>query len=569
MSKIRISLIIIFSLITLNLWAQGDGSLEYAVNSLKGSEQLTFIENRYRQLWAGNDPKTQCEVIDLYVDRADKQKNHTLGATARMLKIDLYRNYNMSDSLDSELRRGLQFMKSHDMWNYYYVSWAVAIQHYVGQGKINKALYHTMKMYNEASVEKSKYGLSISAFLIATIYHHTGHDELAESYVRLAMQDLHEDRSSSMLLYTDMMMSDILCGLEKYEEQLLHCVRWKYKLDQYNLWCAKNDKPTNLNTHYIYCYASHAMALIKSGRVALASIYVELAKGYVVGQNDKVQSHILHVESIYNESIGNSQKALALSDSNILILRSKNDPQALFVQMKERAEMMAQCGRKDQAVDLYRELLIHKDSLSNLDYSSIMEEFNINYIAQRLNRRVQPTYQYSIIITLLSLFLLATIFLYLYYLKRLKERNQILYQQNIDLQLNRDKVSVIPSQDINQASEPAKAWMSDMFAKVEDLMYNEKLYADPNLSRKLLAQKLRTNVVYLSDTIKYFTHGMTIGEYITDIRLKVAADLLINNKDMNINDIVYACGYVSRTTMFRQFRERYAMSPREYRASAN
>lgn len=215
------------------------------------------------------------------------------------------------------------------------------------------------------------------------------------------------------------------------------------------------------------------------------------------------------------------------------------------------------------------ELTQCSDSLGGSNWPIMINQFNAHHPRANSDTHQRSVVGYVIAITVLSLLLLLSCLLCYIYSKRLRDENRILYVQNQELQIDRQGPLPGIQTKVNQTDVPANVWMGELFANLENLMCNEKLYADPNLSRKLLAEKLRTNIVYLSHAVRHFTNGMTIGEYITNIRLKVVADLLINHKEMNINDIAYACGYSSRTTMFRQFRERYAMSPSEYRASAN
>ncbi len=57
--------------------------------------------------------------------------------------------------------------------------------------------------------------------------------------------------------------------------------------------------------------------------------------------------------------------------------------------------------------------------------------------------------------------------------------------------------------------------------------------------------------------------GQTPHDFIRNIRLKQAANLL-TTQNMNITEVMYACGFnnpASFSTIFKKF---YGMSPREY-----
>jgi AraC-like DNA-binding protein len=57
-------------------------------------------------------------------------------------------------------------------------------------------------------------------------------------------------------------------------------------------------------------------------------------------------------------------------------------------------------------------------------------------------------------------------------------------------------------------------------------------------------------------------------EYIHAIQLEEAKQMLENHHELNIETIAEGCGFNSRITFYRLFRERYQMSPRDYRKMA-
>ncbi len=83
-----------------------------------------------------------------------------------------------------------------------------------------------------------------------------------------------------------------------------------------------------------------------------------------------------------------------------------------------------------------------------------------------------------------------------------------------------------------------------------------------NLSVDSIAQEVGISRVHLHRKMKELT-GQTPHDFIRNIRLKQAANLL-SHGDMNVTEVMYACGFgnaASFSTMFKKF---YGMSPREY-----
>ena len=58
--------------------------------------------------------------------------------------------------------------------------------------------------------------------------------------------------------------------------------------------------------------------------------------------------------------------------------------------------------------------------------------------------------------------------------------------------------------------------------------------------------------------------GMTPGEFIKNIRLKEAANLLATTR-INVTEIFYRTGFNNQSYFFREFRKRYNCAPNEFR----
>lgn len=61
-------------------------------------------------------------------------------------------------------------------------------------------------------------------------------------------------------------------------------------------------------------------------------------------------------------------------------------------------------------------------------------------------------------------------------------------------------------------------------------------------------------------------YNKTVTEYIRHARLEVARDL-INTTEMNISEVVYSIGFTSRSYFSKIFKEKYGISPSEFKSS--
>lgn len=90
-------------------------------------------------------------------------------------------------------------------------------------------------------------------------------------------------------------------------------------------------------------------------------------------------------------------------------------------------------------------------------------------------------------------------------------------------------------------------------------------YKDGMLSS--LAEELHLDLYWLSRTIKKLT-GKTYTELVQTKRLNQVA-FLLNNTNMPISDVGYAVGYNNLSYFYRIFKNRYGISPKQYRKIEN
>lgn len=93
------------------------------------------------------------------------------------------------------------------------------------------------------------------------------------------------------------------------------------------------------------------------------------------------------------------------------------------------------------------------------------------------------------------------------------------------------------------------------------LNYIDTHYKSANLTK--IAGDLKQSVSVLSKMIKQRT-GYTFQELLQQKRFEKASSWLIET-DLSIEEIVIAVGYENQSYFYRQFKERYGMTPREYR----
>ena len=84
-----------------------------------------------------------------------------------------------------------------------------------------------------------------------------------------------------------------------------------------------------------------------------------------------------------------------------------------------------------------------------------------------------------------------------------------------------------------------------------------------DLSIELLCNKLNITHQQIYRKLKALT-GQTVNEFIRTVRMKRAAQMLINS-DLNVSEIMYSVGFSNRSYFSKCFVEEFNMTPKEYR----
>lgn len=97
-----------------------------------------------------------------------------------------------------------------------------------------------------------------------------------------------------------------------------------------------------------------------------------------------------------------------------------------------------------------------------------------------------------------------------------------------------------------------------------DLLYYIYSHIDTDINMDELAHQFNISKFYMHKVFKEM-FGINIYERIKSIRLQKAATLLITNKYSTITEIASLCGYSSQTSFIRVFKERFHITPTEWR----
>jgi len=91
----------------------------------------------------------------------------------------------------------------------------------------------------------------------------------------------------------------------------------------------------------------------------------------------------------------------------------------------------------------------------------------------------------------------------------------------------------------------------------------ERDYGDIQLYRVSIADQIGVSPDYLSRIFTKAT-GKSINKYIADVRMN-QAEIMLRNPSISIYDILVHCGYNSESWFYKQFKQKYGVTPLEFR----
>ena len=155
------------------------------------------------------------------------------------------------------------------------------------------------------------------------------------------------------------------------------------------------------------------------------------------------------------------------------------------------------------------------------------------------------------------------------------ERELVLIQQLIEAKKSTKPLTELLNSYVKtlllSLANSSRHMLKEKHTKISDKENNLqnflKIYISHNFERldsiDEVADYFGYNKIYLSQFFKE-KYGVTIKQYIMNLRLEKAKDLLLATT-LQINEIAKVCGYEDEKYFSRIFRKRYGVSPRDFR----
>ncbi|WP_302773595.1 helix-turn-helix domain-containing protein [Parabacteroides johnsonii] len=341
-------------------------------------------------------------------------------------------------------------------------------------------------------------------------------------------------------------------------------------------------------------YAQRALILSRLGRMQEAdeAYRAWLTIGDTYSKDDYLIIPYLMDRKLYD-------KVIEMNKAHEDFLYTHNDTVTYHMRTIKRSLGDAYEKKKEykEAAKYFKDLAILIDSLkvreqksSALELAKIYETHEKDMQIKEQKAKLEE--QHIILVAILGVLFLAGLAFYLVirHLRAIKRKNRFLARQ-IDSQLayreELHKANEEIKQLLKQQHEPSlpiasgkqtqsrekeedygdirtSAEDKKLFEELDRLVEEDKLFLDPNISRELLLNQLHISKNTFAQLIQAYS-GTNFSGYINNKRLDYSIHLLKDYKRYTIEAVATDSGFSNVRSFYRIFREKYGMTPSEYR----
>lgn len=337
---------------------------------------------------------------------------------------------------------------------------------------------------------------------------------------------------------------------------------------------------------YSSLYAAFANIYALDGKLGKAKQYYE--KYLQTNYSSTSEGRGMRIDYLLNT--GQYQEALLYIKKDKQDLIAAGDTMSNdYTHYTLRHEAEAYIGLKNYqaAAENYKKMFILSDSLNSNEKQNTALELATLYETnekdlQIKEQRIQLHQTRTILIAATGMFILSLIIIWLivHNLRVSRRKNRIMAGQIDELLASHDSL-LKAKEEIRTLSTPSleknnipqeeppltdatETVMQALFEELDTLVTKEQLFLNPDINRDMLTKRMHIQKNVFAQIIQLYGHTNFNG-YINNKRLEYSIRLLKDYHNYTIQAVANDSGFNNVRTYYRTFREKYGMSPAEYR----
>ena len=258
------------------------------------------------------------------------------------------------------------------------------------------------------------------------------------------------------------------------------------------------------------------------------------------------------------------------------------------------AQVYSELGNATAAAECYRQMYVIADSLQQREKQNTALELAFIYKTNEKNAQIQKQtadlkLRNVLLISLADIVILMLVLLWrlVLHARVVRKKNLAMVERIDELLLYKDEaqkakrklinmiasngvVNEMPDEtnDETDAEEVSDTYQENnrkLFETLNQTIIDKELYLNPELTREDLIQIIHVNKNRFAKIIQENT-GMRLTEYLNEMRLNHAIQLLKERPNYTLQAIAYDSGFSNMGTFHRLFKEKVGMTPSEYKS---
>ena len=568
------TLVLMLCMASLHGSAQSDSLLQAA----QTETGIAKLETLKKLTYSTGNISEGVRYCRLLLAEAQKQ-NHIEYQSLALAKIANFYTFQFdTDSFLTAFESYEQFCHAQQLYTQYfivvcgYVDWHCQHEKYaLAMNKANEA-YELAKTINDTK------SMAMAIRNIASVYE--GMDQFPEAieYTNRTLTILKEmpQKDHLGLINEYISLSSYYSSLEQPDMVVAYADTIMQNINE----AMTSDKKVQFIEAQIYASALYADAYSELGKHKKAYHYLILLEQLVEESGlEDYQYAIDQAGCSYYKSVGDYEKALEYNKRFIDFLINSQMTMDLGNYLKEHGGFYEKLHQYEEAAQCYSRVIELSDSIDKKRYANQINELRTIYEldtleleADKAQLKLKNSRILASFLSVLAILLVAFVWVVLSNQKKLKAKHRSLFRQITEQQRwgNSFGFQIVKDIDEKQSlnAQGTDSKLDNIILSLNTLMHSELLFTQADLNRKKMADLLCTNETYLFEAIKQ-TYQLTFNEYLNILRLDHARDLLVvPNSELTIEAVAIDSGFGSRNTFHRLFRERYEITPIEFRKLA-
>ena len=342
--------------------------------SANKEERLGILQKLYDLSLETDNLDYQLKCINQLIDEAHRQGNTDEEGDARVLKMTLFYNSDLNDSIYEQVPHTLELLGSTQSWKNFYETWTILVETYNFAGQTNTGLKEAQQMYDDAKERENKFGLGMAYYAMGNVYANMNNlEEAADSYQKSLNMLVDIEPKPMQLSDIYAYYGDVLEFQKEYHKLDALTEQWKEFPTEY--YAKKDDNGESAN-RWAYYYMACAQAAIGKGDFEKADNMLNEVQKRTFSTESFLYMRWLYYRAEICRLQGFYDEALALNDRRTRMLDDTNDKTEAFRVRQQRAQIYEALGRYKDAAQLYHEMYVINDSINVHDTKRQLTEMN-------------------------------------------------------------------------------------------------------------------------------------------------------------------------------------------------